>query len=132
MKDKELNAPEQFAKLQGQVDVVNNKLENVAKSIDILGKELKEAIYSPEGINKRLSVTYDIVLALKNDRETDHTKITKAEDLLSLQDKRIEVLEELFLKLKTIIGVMTAVIGFLGIPLIIQIFQFIGGVLGQN
>lgn len=125
----ELNAPEQFAKLQGQVDVVNTKLENVAKSIETLGKELKEAIYSPEGINKRLSVTYDIVLGLKNDRESDHAKLSQVSIVLEAQDKRIEVLEDAHLKQRTIIGFIMAVVGLLGIPVIIQILQLIGGLL---
>lgn len=66
------------------------------------------------------------------DNEADNLRIVRAITATELQDKRLEALEDSFLKIKTVIGVIMAVIGFLGIPLIIQIFQFIGGVLGQN
>lgn len=135
----ELNAAEQFAKLQGQVDVTNTKLENtnkqiegISKSIDILAKDLKEAIFSPEGINKRLSITYDLVLGLKNDRETDRTKINEALETLKSHDIRIEAVEDTQLKHRSITGFIMVVVGLLGIPLILQIIGIIIGLINPQ
>lgn len=124
MKDKEeKNGPDE--KIYTEKDMNFASLQRDVASI-------KERITDIMNLMREHDNKYVTKADYAKDNAADNLRIVRAITATELQDKRLEALEDSFLKIKTVIGVIMAVIGFLGIPLIIQILQLIGGVLGQN